>query len=36
MFSLASNQSSYWLEAVKDMRELADALGPIKLMEGDR
>ncbi len=36
MFSLASNQSSCWLEAVKDMRELADALGPIKLMEGDR
>lgn len=36
MLNLASNQSSFWLEAVKEAKELAQALGPIRIMEGDR
>ncbi|NLT37837.1 MAG: hydrogenase iron-sulfur subunit [Methanomassiliicoccus sp.] len=36
MFNLASNQNSYWLEAVKETKELAQALGPIRILEGDR
>jgi F420-non-reducing hydrogenase iron-sulfur subunit len=36
MYSLASNQRASWLEAVKEMGQLAEALGPIRILEGER
>lgn len=36
MFAVASNQNAAWKLAVARMQDIAEELGPVRLLEGDR